>query len=85
MSDAARYSEAEARRSGRRTIRKVMPYLWPEGQPWVKRRVVARASRAARGETRHRRNPFFYKAAVDALAQDAPTPGLGAGRRARWA
>ncbi|WP_028958027.1 ABC transporter ATP-binding protein/permease [Sulfitobacter sp. 20_GPM-1509m] len=28
------------RRSGWRTIRKVMPYLWPDNQPWVKHRVV---------------------------------------------
>ena len=28
------------RRSGWRTIRKVMPYLWPENQRWVKHRVV---------------------------------------------
>jgi DNA-binding CsgD family transcriptional regulator len=26
--------------SGIRTIRRVAPYLWPEGQGWVKRRVV---------------------------------------------
>ncbi|KEJ95635.1 ATP-binding cassette, subfamily B [Pseudosulfitobacter pseudonitzschiae] len=32
-------SRAE-RRSGWRTIRKVMPYLWPDNQPWVKHRVV---------------------------------------------
>ena len=26
--------------SGRVTIRRVIPYLWPDGQAWVKRRVV---------------------------------------------
>jgi hypothetical protein len=26
--------------SGLQTIRRVLPYLWPEGQFWVKRRVV---------------------------------------------
>ena len=25
---------------GLQTIRRVLPYLWPEGQGWVKRRVV---------------------------------------------
>jgi len=30
----------EERRSGLRTIRRVIPYLWPDGQAWVKRRVV---------------------------------------------
>ena len=28
------------RRSGWRTLRKVAPYLWPEDEAWVKRRVV---------------------------------------------
>ncbi len=32
-------SDAE-RRSGWRTIRKVIPYLWPENLPWVKHRVI---------------------------------------------
>ena len=26
--------------SGWQTIRRVLPYLWPEGEGWVKRRVV---------------------------------------------
>ena len=30
----------DERRSGWRTIRRVGPYLWPEGQTWAKRRVV---------------------------------------------
>ena len=80
MSDAARF-EAEARRSGRRTIRKVMPYLWPEGQPWVKRRVVAALLALLAAKLVTVATPFFHKAAVDGLAQDAPTPAwaLGAG------
>ena len=32
--------ETAERKSGIRTIRKVVPYLWPEGNSWVKRRVV---------------------------------------------
>ena len=31
---------AHERRSGLRTIRRVAPYLWPDDQPWVKRRVA---------------------------------------------
>ena len=57
-------------RSGWRTIRKVVPYLWPKDQGWVKRRVIAAMlliviSRAVSVAT-----PFFYKGAVDALAPD---------------
>ncbi|MCR8825724.1 ABCB family ABC transporter ATP-binding protein/permease [Pseudosulfitobacter koreensis] len=32
--------EDAERRSGWRTIRKVMPYLWPDNLPWVRHRVV---------------------------------------------
>jgi ATP-binding cassette subfamily B protein len=80
LSDAARF-EAEARRSGRRTIRKVMPYLWPEGQPWVKQRVVAALLALLVAKIVTVATPFFYKAAVDGLAEGTPTPAwaLGAG------
>jgi ATP-binding cassette, subfamily B, heavy metal transporter len=73
--------ETEARRSGRRTIRKVMPYLWPEGQPWAKRRVVIALGALLLAKLVTVATPFFYKAAVDGLAQDAPSPAwaLGAG------
>lgn len=36
----SRVTSSEASSSGWITIRRVAPYLWPEGQPWVKRRVV---------------------------------------------
>ena len=80
MSDERQF-RAEARRSGMRTIRKVMPYLWPEGEPWVKRRVVAAIVALLIAKLVTVATPFFYKAAVDGLAQDAPTPAwaLGAG------
>ena len=29
---------------GWRVIKRVIPYLWPDDQPWVKRRVVAALS-----------------------------------------
>ena len=32
--------EKAARRSGIRTVRKVVPYLWPQDHAWVNRRVV---------------------------------------------
>jgi ATP-binding cassette, subfamily B, heavy metal transporter len=80
MSDE-RHFRAEARRSGMRTIRKVMPYLWPEGETWAKRRVVAAVVALLIAKVVTVATPFFYKAAVDGLAQDAPTPAwaLGAG------
>ena len=80
MADTRKF-ETEARRSGRRTIRKVMPYLWPEGQPWAKRRVVVALAALLLAKLVTVATPFFYKAAVDGLTQDAPSPAwaLGAG------
>ncbi len=78
---AARLSGA--RRSGNmRTVRKVAPYLWPDDQPWVKRRVVISLLLLLTAKLIAVATPFFYKAAVDMLAGDA-TPsewmlGLGA-------
>ena len=34
--------------TGRETIRRVLPYLWPKGEGWVKRRVVAALHRQLR-------------------------------------
>ena len=63
------------------TIRRVAPYLWPDDQAWVKRRVVFAlivlfvAKLVAVG------TPYFYKAAVDALSGEGQNPAwmLGAG------
>lgn len=61
-------SEAERERaSGWRTIRRVLPYLWPDGQDWVKYRVVAALSMLVLAKVVAVGTPFFYKAAVDAL------------------
>ena len=62
--------------SGWRTIRRVAPYLWPEGQGWVKRRVVVSLMLLVAAKLVSVITPFFYKAAVDALA--------GEGREAAW-
>ncbi|WP_314733105.1 ABC transporter ATP-binding protein/permease [Pseudoruegeria sp. SHC-113] len=59
--------------SGWRTIRKVAPYLWPDGEAWVKRRVVAALAILFVAKLIAVTTPFFYKAAVDALAQDGAT------------
>ncbi|MEM9975206.1 MAG: ABC transporter ATP-binding protein/permease [Pseudomonadota bacterium] len=74
--------ENEARRSGWRTVRKVAPYLWPDDQPWVKRRVVFALIALFISKLIAVGTPFFYKAAVDALTGDTVSPawalGLGA-------
>ncbi len=56
------------RRSALRIIRKVIPYLWPQGQLWVKWRVVIAMLLLALSKVISVATPFFYKAAVDALA-----------------
>jgi ATP-binding cassette subfamily B protein len=62
---------AQERRSGMRTIRKVAPYLWPEGKGWVKRRVVAALAMLVLAKIVAVGTPFLYKAAVDGLAGEA--------------
>ena len=69
----------EERRSGLRTIRKVAPYLWPDGEPWVKRRVVVALALLLVAKLVAVATPLFYKGAVDALAEDGvPMLALGA-------
>lgn len=72
----------EERRQSRQTIRKVAPYMWPEGIGWVKRRVVLAMALLFIAKAISVLTPFFYKAAVDALAVDgaaSPAWMLGAG------
>ncbi len=54
-----------------RTIRRVAPYLWPEGKGWVKRRVVAALAMLVLAKLVAVGTPFLYKAAVDGLAGEA--------------
>ena len=65
-----------------RTVRKVAPYLWPDDLPWVKRRVVLSLSMLLLAKVIAVGTPFFYKAAVDALAPGTVSPawalGMGA-------
>jgi ATP-binding cassette subfamily B protein len=56
--------------SGLQTIRRVLPYLWPEGQFWVKRRVVLALIALVVGKLISVSTPFLYKAAVDSLANE---------------
>ena len=54
------------------TIRRVMPYLWPDGQRWIKRRVVLALLMLVCAKIVSVSTPFFYKGAVDRLAGDTP-------------
>ncbi|WP_102223582.1 ABCB family ABC transporter ATP-binding protein/permease [Acidimangrovimonas sediminis] len=77
----AKHDAARERASGLRTIRRVIPYLWPEGEAWVKRRVVMALGALVLAKLFSLIIPWFYKAAVDALAPSQPSPAwtLGAG------
>ena len=56
------------RKSGMRTIRKVAPYLWPSDKPSIKVRVVLALVVLVLARVISVATPFYYKAAVDALA-----------------
>ncbi|GHG93203.1 ABCB family ABC transporter ATP-binding protein/permease [Pseudodonghicola xiamenensis] len=67
------------RASGWRTIRKVAPDLWPQDQPWVKRRVVLAMAALVISKLIAVYTPILYKEAVDALAKEGvPNIALGA-------
>ena len=71
--------EADERRSGWRTIRKVAPYLWPKDSAWVRSRVVWAMALLILSKLISVATPFFYKGAVDALAEEGvPMLALGA-------
>lgn len=74
--------DPESRASSMITLRKVGPYLWPKEMPWVKYRVVFALAALVVAKLVAVAGPFAYKAAVDALGGDAPSPawalGLGA-------
>ncbi|MGL4239339.1 ABCB family ABC transporter ATP-binding protein/permease [Tabrizicola sp.] len=58
------------------TLRRVVPYLWPEGQPWVKRRVVIALAFLLMAKLVSVSTPWLYKFAVDHLAGEAPDTGM---------
>ncbi len=72
---------AEDRRRSLRTLRRMVPYLWPQDQPWIRRRVVLALVLLFAAKVVTVITPFFYRAAVNALAGDAPSAGwaMGAG------
>ena len=61
----------EENAKGWTVIRRVAPYLWPDDLPWVKRRVVIALLVLVVSKLIAVGTPFFYKAAVDTLSQDA--------------
>ena len=71
----------EMPKNGWRTIQRVVPYLWPDGQAWVKRRVVLALIALILAKLVAVGTPLFYKAAVDALAGEGQSAAwmLGAG------
>jgi ABC-type multidrug transport system fused ATPase/permease subunit len=83
MTDLPDFDAAAERRGNLRTIRRVAPYLWPDGQDWAKRRVVAAMAALILAKLVTVATPFAYGAAVDALVpEDGAEPavwlGLGA-------
>jgi ATP-binding cassette subfamily B protein len=62
--------------SGWQTMRRVAPYLWPEGQAWVKRRVVAALAFLLMAKLVSISTPYIYKLAVDQLAGQSPDTGM---------
>ncbi len=71
--------EIDERRSGWLTIRKVAPYLWPDDEPWVKRRVVLAMFMLVLAKVIAVYTPIIYKGAVDGLAGEGVPPlALGA-------
>jgi ABC-type transport system involved in Fe-S cluster assembly fused permease/ATPase subunit len=60
--------------SGSATLRRVIPYLWPDGQGWVKRRVVAALMLLLVAKLIGFSTPYLYKLAVDRLGGAAPDP-----------
>ena len=69
----------EERRSGLRTLRKVGPYLWPEGNRGVKVRVILALAVLVLAKLIAVYTPMLYKGAVDSLAGEGVPPlALGA-------
>ena len=78
-SDATQDTASAERRSGWRTLRKVAPYLWPDDEPWVKRRVVFALAMLVLAKLIAVYTPILYKGAVDSLAGEGVPPlALGA-------
>lgn len=62
--------ETVERRSGMRTIKRVIPYLWTDSPNWVKIRVVLAMAALILANVLTVITPFFFKGAVNALTPD---------------
>ena len=71
--------ERAERRSGLRTMRRVAPYLWPAGLPWVKWRVLAAMGALLASILVGVTVPYFFKLATDALVGQAGSGQTGGG------
>ena len=60
-------------------IRRVAPYLWPPGETWVKWRVVVALAVLVFAKVIAVATPFLYKAAVDTLTAETPSPAWALG------
>ena len=79
MTDDPDLPARDERSSGWRTIRRVMPYLWPPEQPGVKVRVVLAMALLVVSKLIAVYTPVLYKGAVDGLANEGVPPlALGA-------
>ena len=58
--------------SNMHTIKRILPYLWPKDENWVKIRVVAALISLGLSTLVQVYTPFLYKQAVDLLAGDNP-------------
>jgi ATP-binding cassette subfamily B protein len=59
------------RHGGWATVRRILPYVWPANEAWIRRRVVLSMTALLAAKVFSLITPFFYKAAVDALAGEA--------------
>ncbi|MGH1329366.1 MAG: ABCB family ABC transporter ATP-binding protein/permease [Paracoccaceae bacterium] len=66
----ATITTTKAPKGSLKIIRKVMPYLWPEDEAWVRRRVTLALVMLLIAKVIVVATPFLYKAAVDVLAGD---------------
>ena len=72
----ATLTTTEAPKNAMRTVRRVMPYLWPEEAPWVKQRVVLAMAMLVIAKLIIVATPFFYKSAVDHLSGESADAGM---------
>ena len=64
---------------GWNVVKRVIPYLWHDGEDWVKRRVVAALAVLFLAKVIAVGTPLFYKGAVDALAGEGSAAMLAIG------